>query len=275
MKNLLKLKANITAVMLFTFITFFSCNVEEETEPENEVGLDTEEITLIPKTLATIQLTNDVEVVFKTEKDGVVFEATGNVNNFDGLGTLENESILNRFLILTQENVPVPQDLIDIEENQELKSEALKRGAIKQHTTKLNSELVLSYTKAPANSNHCSGTPGYYNTDASGQFYRTYKNYLAGGAGTTIYSSWKNNGNKCKAVKLWLSNCSTSKTLKARTYYKNVFGNYKHLNTINISPNTSRFWSKTYVSRRYRKTSVAATGQAGHRFGGYLLFTNY
>lgn len=248
MKNLLKLKANITAVMLFTFITFFSCNVEEEIEPENEVGLDTEEIALIPKTLATIQLTNDVEVVFKTEKDGVVFEATGNVNNFDGLGTLENESILNRFLILTQENVPVPQDLIDIEENQELKSEALKRGAIKQHTTKLNSELVLSYTKAPANSNHCSGTPGYYNTDASGQFYRTYKNYLAGGAGTTIYSSWKNNGNKCKAVKLWLSNCSTSKTLKARTYYKNVFGNYKHLNTLIFLPILPDFGLKLCIS---------------------------
>ncbi|WP_024769738.1 hypothetical protein [Aquimarina macrocephali] len=275
MKNLLKLKVNIKAVMLFTFITFFSCNVEEEIEPENEVGLDTEEIALTPKTLATIQLTNNVEVIFKTEEDGVVFEATGNVSNFDGLGALENKSILNRFLVLTKENVPVPEDLIETEENQELKNEALKRGTIKQHAAKLDSQLTLLYTKGPANSNHCSGTPGYYDTDAFGKFSRSYKNYLAGGAGTIIYSSWKNNGNKCKDVKLWLSNCSTSKTLKARTYYKNIFGNYKLRNTVNISPNTAKFWSKTYLSRRYRKTSVAATGQAGHRFGGYLLFTDY
>ncbi len=273
MKKLLNLKISIATTMLFICISFFSCSTEEDISPENEVTI--EENLLVPKTLATIRLHDDIEIVFRTEKDGVVFEAIGDVDHFDKLGSLDNKSILSQFLMLTQENIPVPEDLINIEENQKIKNTALKRGTIQRHVTKLNSKLVLSANKAPANSSSCSGNPGYYNTDAYGQLYRTYKNYTAGGSGTTTYSSWKNNGNKCKTAKLWLSNCSNSKTLKARTYYKNVFGNYKHLNTINISPNSARFWSKTYVFRRYRRTSVGATGLPGHKFGGYLLFTDY
>ncbi len=275
MKKLFKLKTSIIAVTILTLILGVSCNVEEETVPQNEEASEVEEISLQPKTLATLQVSNTLEIMFRSEENGIVFEAIGEEGAFNGLGALEKLSLLGRFLALTNNNVLVPEDLIRLEDDQKLKSEALQRGTIQKHAAKIESKLSLSDIKAPANSAHCSGNPGYYNTDAYGQFYRTYKNYLAGGNGTTIYSSWKSGANKCKTVNLWLSNCSNSKTLKARTYYKNVFNNYKHQNTISISPNTAKFWSKTYASKRYRRINVSATGQAGHRFGGYLLFRNY
>ncbi|WP_157766044.1 hypothetical protein [Aquimarina aggregata] len=275
MKKLFKIKSSISMIMIATLLLCFSCSKEDESIPENNAEIETEDIALQPKTLATIEFSNDVEITFKSEEDGVIFEATGHPDTFKGLGDLENLSILGKFLALTNDNVLVPEDLVLLEDNQKLKSEALKRGTNQKHITKINAKLSLSDLKAPANPAHCSGSPGYYSTDAFGQYYRTYKNYLAGGNGTTIYSSWKSGGNKCKEVKLWLSNCSNNKTLKARTYYKNAFNNYKHRHTVNIAPNTARFWSKGYLSKRYRKTTVSATGQAGHRFGGYLLFTNY
>ncbi len=272
MKTLFKLKTNLITVIAVSILLCISCSKEEEVVPQSEGITETEQIQLEPKTLATIQLSNTVEIIFKTEEDGVVFEAVGKPSEFNGLGSLEKLSILERFLKLTSKDVLVPEDLIQLEENARLKNEALQRGTIEKHVTKLQSTIALSSLKLPALPAHCSGTPGNYDTDAFGQFYRTYKNYLTGASGTTIYSSWKSGGNKCKTINMWLSNCSNSKTLKVKTYYKNVVNKYKHRNTISFSPNTRKFWSKTYASKRYRRINVNNTG---HRFGGYLLFRNY
>jgi hypothetical protein len=229
------------------------------------------------KDLATIGLPNGLIVTFKTEEDGIVYEESG---NSEIVGKLSEASMLERFLALTDDDVAVPKDLIDIETDRELLKRARSRGVITKHTGVITPEWVdfdrislAAGEQIAYASSWCSGSASFYDTDAYGQFYRTYKNHSWGIAGTTVYSSWKIGANKAKTINLYLVNCSSTNKLDAVTSYKNVFGNYKKQDSVKVNPSASRFWSKTYLSKRYRRVFVSGFGSG--RFGGYVLFKDY
>lgn len=270
MKTNFKMSTMITAFALCGSMLMYSCEEEHTVTPKDQdAGDQADELALTPKTLATINLSNGNVITFRSEADGIVYEESGNA---DMLDELTNASMLERFLSLTDESVAVPEDFITLEEDENLKTKALARGVTTQHETAI-------YSKGPGTdagklmaSAWCSGQ-SYYDTDAYGQFYRTFHYYPWGGANVTVYSSWKSGADKCKTVNLYLVNCSGTNTLSADTWYKNIFGNYKKQDVINVGPSKSRFWSKTYVSKRLRRVFVSGFGSG--RFGGTVVFKNY
>ncbi len=268
----IKLK-EIGLLFLLTSLLFYSCSPEEEPTPiQSET--DIEEVLFTPKVLATIKIDNDIDLIFKSEEDGVVLEASGDTEHFNGLGTLKDLSTLEIFLALTKENVEVPNDLLVIEEDPKIKAKANQRKSIEKHSAVLISKTPQVLQKFEGS--YCVGSANYGTYNQSGNYYRIYNNYKAGSAGTTLYSSGKPGGTKCKRVELEITNCNSSSTLRVRTYYKNVFGNYKTKKTLHVSPLTCRIYRKTFASKRYRKTSVTSlSGNTNHRFGGYLLYTKY
>ncbi|ELR73307.1 hypothetical protein C900_04159 [Fulvivirga imtechensis AK7] len=263
-KMMFSTKTMILAITLLTSL-MYSCEEENTIAPDDQVT-EADGLLFTPKMLATIQLTDGASVVFRSEADGVVYEEIGS-----SLGEkLQQASMLERFLALTNESVPVPDDIMALETDEALKTSAKQRGTVAQHPEVIYSEMS-ALTANEENSN-CSGH-SYYDTDAFGQFYRTYKGYTWGIAGATVYSSWKNGADKCKTVNLYLVNCSGTNTLSADTWYKNVWGNYVKQDVINVSPSNSRFWSKTYTSKRNRRVFVSGFGSG--TFGGYVLFRDY
>lgn len=247
-------------------IFMFSCQ-EDAVAPNEAPGNDAEAMALSPKTLAAIEFSNGSSVVFKSEADGIVYEAQGNGITTD---KLINASMLERFLMLTDASVMVPEDLISMETNEAIKEQALARGTVSQHENVIHSSLQL--TNASEESSVCSGN-SYYDTDAYGQYYRSFNGYPWGIAGCTVYSSTKSGADKCKTVNLNLTNCTTSHTLSADTWYKNTLGNYVRQDVINVGAGDTRFWSKTYISKRYRRVFVSGYGSG--TFGGYVLFRDY
>ncbi|EZH72383.1 hypothetical protein ATO12_23310 [Aquimarina atlantica] len=278
MKNKIISTHRITGTSIFIFITalffLYSCNKEEESIPASELESVNEEIILVPKTLATIKLSNNVDLVFRSELDGVVMEAKGNTDNYNGLGGLKALSSLEIFLALTDNDVEVPGDLLLIEENQKVKIRAQERNIIEKHNKILaakDSQILQKFEGS-----YCVGSANYNTYDQSGKYYRIYNNYNAGAAGTTFYSSGKQGASKCKRLELEITNCNANSSIKVRTYYKNVFGNYKIKKTINVAPHTCSTYRKTFPSKRYRRTSISSSGNLNnHRFGGYLLYTRY
>ncbi len=257
-----------------TFLFLYSCNSEKEAIPESQSEDVSEEIILTPKMLATIKLPNNVDLIFRSETDGVVLEASGKSENFSGLGSLKKLSTLEIFLALTNSNVAVPKDLILIEEDQKIKTKASHRSTTEKHNQILKAEKIKTSQKFEGS--YCVGTAKYNTYDQSGKYYRIYNNYNAGASGTTFYSSGKQGGNKCKRLELEITNCNANSSIKVRTYYKNIFGNYKIKKTVNVSPHTCSIYRKTFPSRRYRRTSISSSGNLNnHRFGGYLFYTKY
>lgn len=250
-------------------LMMFSCDEENTVAPEQKGDDELAEITFIPKTLAVIKLENGTSATFSSEEDGIVYEVHGNAEVLDALSSA---TMLERFLSLTDESVAVPADLMLLEEEGAIKEVARQRGTTQQHIDVIYSKGINANAKVMASS-WCSGSMNYYDTDAYGKFYRTFNNYPWAGQNVTVYSSWKNGGSKCKTVHLYMVNCSDTNTLLATTAYKNVWGNYKNQNDVKVSPSDSRFWSKTYISKRYRRVFVSGFGSG--RFGGYVLFTDY
>ncbi len=264
----------VTTALLFASLLLFSCSQEEEQVLPVESAIDVAEVTLTPKVLATIKIGNDVDLIFKSEEDGVVLEAIGNTANFKGLGALKELSTLEIFLALTKENIEVPMDLITIEEDQKIKAKANLRKTIEKHSGVLTAKNPQVLQKFEGS--YCVGGANYGTYNQSGKYYRIYNNFKAGSPGTTLYSSGKPGGTKCKRVEFEITNCNSSSTLRVRTYYKNAAGNYKTRKTLHVSPLTCRIYRKTFGSKRYRKTSVTSlSGSSNHRFGGVLLYTKY
>ncbi|UII30428.1 hypothetical protein LVD17_19230 [Fulvivirga ulvae] len=264
------MRTMITAFALCVSMLMYSCEEENSIEPvNNDVDHQPEELVLVPKTLATINLANGNVITFRSEADGIVYDESGSGEMQDELAGV---SMLERFLSLTEENLAVPEDFIAIEEDERLIALALKRGVTSQHETAIFAKVKGTDTGKLMASAWCSGQD-FYDTDAYGQFYRTFHNYPWGGANVTVYSSWKSGADKCKTVNLYLVNCSGSNTLSADTWYKNAFGNYKRQDVINVGPGGSKFWSKTYTTKRYRRVFVSGFGSG--RFGGTVVFKNY
>ena len=270
MKTNFKMRTMATAFALCSSMLMYSCEDENGIEPvNNDTEHQAEELALVPKTLATINLSNGNVITFRSEADGIVYDESGSGDIQDELASA---SMLERFLSLTDESVAVPEDFITLEEDESLKALALQRGVTTQHEDAIHSKGSSADAGKLMASAWCSGQ-NFYDTDAYGQFYRTFHNYPWGGANVTVYSSWKSGADKCKTVNLYLVNCSDSNTLSADTWYKNVFGNYKRQDIINVGPSGSKFWSKTYTTKRYRRVFVSGFGSG--RFGGTVVFKNY
>lgn len=270
------MKSNaIIAVIAFSMamsVLISSCNEENVVEPSNDIEAQTGEVTLTPRTLATIELEGGTTVVFRSEEDGVVYEVS---SPYDDVDFLSDASILEKFLALTDDSTPVPEDLLLINEIEELRNQAIRRGLTKQIDKIVRSEKKVLLKNARTEG-ACSGGY-YYDTDSNGQYYRTFYGY-PWYPSITVWSSAHQGLGRCKTIKLNLTNCSLGYTIYARTYYKNVSGNYKHQNTISIGPQDgSGFWSKTYTSKRYRKVVISGNSpfEAHDRVSGYVLFTNY
>ncbi len=267
MKNLLKPIVAAQAICLM--VLFAACDKDGTPEPQINETSEANEIKLEPKLLANIELKDGTAISFTSEEDGIVYEES---NNFDGIGRLAEASLLERYLLLTEDHILVPEDLLLLEQDQSLIETAKLRGTTIDPVYTSNSSIAYKDIQSKVEASAwCSGG-SYYDTNTSSQFYRTFKNYTWGIAGTTVYSSWKSGGSKCKTVNLYLVNC-VSNTLSANTWYKNVFGNYVKQNTINVGGGNSRFWSKTYTTKRYRRAFVSGFGSG--KFGGYVAFKNY
>jgi hypothetical protein len=286
MKLKMKFKNRPVAILVTVcmLLVAYSCNEESAIAPTASkttttetlmpddanvtLGSDEDSITLTPKILARIRVADGSIVSFRSERDGVVYEENGSSY---AIGRPKAHGILERFLALTNESIAVPRDLMVIESDTRIKEIALRRGLTEQHEGILSA--ITQTDEILAASAWCSGGPSYYDTDAYGQFYRTFTNHSWGIAGTTVYSSWKSGADKCKTINLYFVNCSSSNTLSADTWYKNVFGNYKKQDVINVGAGNSKFWSKTYVSKRNRRVFVSGFGSG--KFGGYVLFRDY
>lgn len=255
-------------------LLLISCSHEEDHSVTPEIDNIDKELVLVPKVLAVVKLENNIDLIFRSESDGVVLEAYGSAAIYKGLGNLKALSTLEIFLAVTHDNVAVPRDLVLIEENQKIIAKANERKSIEKHDKVLALREPLISQKFEGS--YCVGSAKYNTYDQSGKYYRIFNNYNAGAAGTTFYGSGKQGANKCKRLELEITNCNAYSSLKVKTYYKNVFGNYKLKKTINISPQTCTTYRKTFPSRRYRRTSVSSSGNlSNHKFGGYLLYTKY
>lgn len=263
----------IIAMSMISIVFFSSCNEENVTDASTKANTDTEEASLTPKTLATIELKSGVSVSFKSEEDGIVFEVDGLP---DELSFLAAYSMLERFIILTDSSTPVPEDLLLTDDREDLRLEAAQRGTIKQIANTINANVSDNLLQNARVSDWSCTEGNYYDTETSDTFYRTFNGYNWYPS-TSVYSSWKSNSNKCKTVNLYLINCSLGYSISARTYYKNINEKYVKQNTISVSALDGKFWSKTYLSKRYRRVIISgnAPSSGDTRFSGYVLFKNY
>lgn len=264
-----KIKFNFKGVLiLFTvsaLFLFYSCSSEEDTIPETEESIET------PKILATINLPSNTTITFKTESDGIVFEAIGDSDNFGELESLNDLSLLDRFLTLTDENVEVPKDLIMLEEDQKLKEKALQRGTIENHDINIPvSKSFLNHTKIPY-PYLCNDPRNRYETQFPDKIYETFINY----DGFVITSSTnKNSGSKkCKRIQFRITNCHYNRELTIRTRYLPPNSNIKNDKSFSIQPRTHKYYSKTYHTRLQRYIVIAS--QQGRRFGGDVCFSKF
>ena len=270
----MKYSSNVSAILFFSLSQLAISCVSAE-----EMASYSEHKDIVAKNLATIGLSNGLVATFKAEEDGIVYEESG---PSDIVGHLTGASMLERFLALTDDDVEVPQDLIDIEEDQMILQRARYRGIVDKHFGVLTPDWV-DFDRIILNNGtefasefipaYCNLDLAYYDTDTGGAFYRMYTNYPWGHPGTTVYSSWKSGADKAKTINVHLINCSNTNILDAVTSYKNIFGNYKMQDSIQVNPTESKFWAKTYISKRYRRVFVSGFGSGS--FSGFVLFTDY
>jgi len=266
-------------LVCFIMLAVTSCSntTEEFVEPDEHNATVEEEITLRPKDLATIRISDDLIVHFRSEEDGVVFEADyGSERSVGILDSILLQSKLGLFMTLTDDSTKVPEDLLLIEEDQNLIDLAKRRGIVEQHTRELYSVDISSLPNSYLTlGTVCVGPPDYWDVNSIEFYSRSFTNYLVGDPGTTIYGSTKINGNKCKTIDLLILNCNNmvgDESVSIKTWYK-FFNKYIFRNEIVAAPSETKYWSKTYCFRKYRKVTIKGTGF--NRFAGTVTFSDY
>lgn len=267
MKNKIKINFNRILILcaVFSLFLFYSCTSEEDTIPEITEAVTT-------KTLATISLPSNTTITFKTETDGIVFEAIGDSDNFGELDGLNDLSLLDRFLTLTDESIAVPADLIELEEDQKIKEKALQRGTIEKHSTNIPiSKSFSNHIKSPKVHYYCSGPKEDFENQSSDSYEETYKNYNGYVfTGSELHSTLK----KCRRVEFGLSNCDYNKELRVyHNYTPNNGGPSKTYTIIDIPPRKHRYYSKSFFTKAKRIIQIVSVN--GHRFGGVVRFSRY
>lgn len=268
MKN--KIKFNLARIIvIFTLFLCYSCNSEEDTIPETEESIEAPVLTT--KTLATISLPSNTIVTFKTEADGIVFEASGDSDNFGELDGLDDLSLLDRFLTLTDENVAVPTDLIKLEEDQKIKEKALQRGTIEKHSVNLPvAKSFLNDTRK--NFLTLCGSPKQNNNFEGNDFFK--QAYINFDTIITSTSNGKSNSNgKCKRIQYAISNCSYTNSLYVSYYYYPNTGPKKLYSLVNIPKRKHKYYSKTHFINS--RKDVQISGAPDKRFVGYIRFSKY
>lgn len=271
MKN--KIKFNLARIIvIFTLFLCYSCNSEEDTIPETEESIEAPVLTT--KTLATISLPSNTIVTFKTEADGIVFEASGDSDNFGELDGLDDLSLLDRFLTLTDENVAVPTDLIKLEEDQKIKEKALQRGTIEKHSTNIPvSKSFSNHIKALPFPSLCNGWKERYvenllsKPDRVTISFKNYNTYDLSG------SELHNKKNKCRRVQFGLTNCDYNKELRIYHQYAPNNGPAKTYAIIDIPPRKHKYYSKSFFTKGRRYIYISSINE--QRYGGKVRFSGY
>ncbi|EZH72389.1 hypothetical protein ATO12_23340 [Aquimarina atlantica] len=266
MKN--KINFNLVRILvIFTLFLCYSCSSEEDTMPETTEAVTT-------KTLATISLPSNTIITFKTESDGIVFEASGDSDNFGELDKLNDLSLLDRFLTLTDKSIAVPIDLIKLEEDQKIKEKALQRGIIEKHSTNIPiSKSFLNHIKALPFPSLCNGWEERYveqtlsNNDRVTISYKNYDKYDI--SGSDLHSTLS----KCRRVQFGLTNCDYNKELRIYHQYAPNNGPAKTYAIIDIPPRKHKYYSKSFFTKGKRFIKIVSFN--GHRYGGKVRFSGY
>ncbi|WP_108808144.1 hypothetical protein [Aquimarina spinulae] len=269
----MKIKFNLVRIIIiFTLFLCYSCSSEEDTIPETERVIETTVLT--PKTLATISLPSGTTIIFKTETDGIVFEASGDSDNYGELENLRDLSVLHRFLILTNENVAVPTDLIKLEEDQKIKEKALQRGTIEKHS--VNLPVVKSFLNRVTKSffQFCDHPTRRFNTSDDDEYKDSFINYT-GISWTSSAENTKSEGNKCRKVEFHITNCADDGGIGMffNHYYRLSNGNLKLYKTTYIPQHTHKYYSKTFTTKSIHVTKI--TSLQNRRFVGVIIFSKY
>ncbi|WP_024769734.1 hypothetical protein [Aquimarina macrocephali] len=268
MKN--KIKFNLVRIIvIFTLFLCYSCSSEEDTIHKNEESIEIPVLT--PKTLVTIELPSNTTITFKTETDGIVFEASGDSDNFGELDGLDDLSLLDRFLTLTDESIAVPTDLIKLEEDQKIKEKALQRATIEKHSVNLSVAKSFLNNARKDWLDHC-GDPKVNNNFTGNDHYKqTYINYNTIVTTSSLGKSGYNG--KCRKVQYSVSNCSYTNSLYVSYYNYPKTGPKKLYSLVNIPKRKHKYYSKTYFTSSKKEVQIA--GAQNKRFVGYVIFSKY
>ncbi|WP_108808148.1 hypothetical protein [Aquimarina spinulae] len=268
-----KIKFNLARIIIFTLFICYSCSPEENAILETEESIEIP--TLTSKTLATISLPNGTTIIFKTEVDGIVFEASGDSDNFGELDGLNDLSLLHRFLTLTNENVTVPIDLIKLEENQKIKEKALQRGTIEKHSVNLT--VAKSFlNRTTKDYLVLCNYPSQRTPIETNDFYREIfvnHNYSA-----FLSSADKSTGNdNCRRVEFGITNCSYDRNIYLRHYTSSsLVGNNKLISTTIIPKRKHKYYAKTFFAKSYiQKITVTNLRPFNTSFSGSITFSGY
>ncbi|WP_438426272.1 hypothetical protein [Aquimarina macrocephali] len=271
MKN--KIKFNLVRIIvIFTLFLCYSCSSEEDTIHKNEESIEIPVLT--PKTLVTIELPSNTTITFKTETDGIVFEASGDSDNFGELDGLNDLSLLDRFLTLTDESIAVPTDLIKLEEDQKIKEKALQRATIEKHSVNLSvAKSFSNHIKALRFPSLCNGWKERYIENLNSKpdrvtiSFKNYNTYDISG------SELHNKKNKCRRVQFGLTNCDYNKELRIYHEYATNNGPAKTYAIIDIPPRKHKYYSKSFFAKAKRFIKIVSFN--GHRYGGKVRFSGY
>ncbi|WP_074405742.1 hypothetical protein [Aquimarina megaterium] len=270
MKN--KIKFNLARIIvIFTLFLCYSCSSEEDTILETEESIETTVLT--PKTLATISLPSGTTITFKTEVDGIVFEASGDSDNYSELDGLNDLSLLHRFLTLTDKSIAVPEDLIKLEEDQKIKEKALQRDIVEKHHMSIPANTSFITYSEKNWLDYCdSPTAMYVNNFANDAYREAWVNYPS----TQTFSQNKPGAlyTKCRTVKYRISNCSYKGKIEVSHYKGSTSNLYTLVSKNNIGPRKHKIYVKSFLAYKYyQKVDIKRIRSAS--YVGDVIFSNY
>ncbi|WP_074405743.1 hypothetical protein [Aquimarina megaterium] len=269
-----KIKFNLTRIIIFTLFICYSCSPEENAILETEESIEIP--TLTPKTLATISLPSGTTIIFKTEVDGIVFEASGDSDNFGELDGLNDLSLLDRFLTLTDKSIAVPADLIKLEEDQKIKEKALQRGTIEKHSVNLTASKSFLNRTTKDYLVLCN-YPSQRTPLEGNDFYKEI--FVNHNSPVLISSADKSTGHdNCRRVEFSITNCSYNLNIYLKHYYSSSFaGNNMLISNTTIPKRKHKYYAKTFFAKRYRQ-KIRVTNlirPSNISFSGGITFSGY
>ncbi|WP_108808146.1 hypothetical protein [Aquimarina spinulae] len=269
MKN--KIKFNLTRIIIFILFICYSCSSEENAILETEESIEIP--TLTPKTLATISLPSGTTIIFKTEVDGIVFEASGDSDNFGELDGLNDLSLLDRFLTLTDKSIAVPADLIKLEEDQKIKEKALQRDIVEKHHMSIPANTSFITHSEKNWLGYCDSPTAMYVINLGNDAYREFwVNYPS----TQTFSQNKPGAlyTKCRTVKYRISNCSYNGSNIEISHYKGSTSSlYTLVSKNSIRPRKHKIYVKSFLAYKYYQKLDIKRGTSS--YVGDAIFSNY
>lgn len=231
--------------------------------------------------LAVIEFEEGVQLTFRTEVDGVVFEMFAPAGSQNLLPEdMKNASPLKLFLFLTDKSIRVPEDLLVVEKDNDLIAEARNRGLIQVLDVPVKAKKI-THNQTKDEGDVCSGTASatdFFETIPSPIYYKFFTNYTATASGIDVYSSAHPSANQCNKAYINLTNCSdaSDKSLEVKIYRK-VGGIYYEQNTIVIPDGLTGTYHKSYTNEYYQKINIQTSSASAYanKYGGYVEYYDY